>query len=48
LGKIEAKFGLKYLNLGKIKILHPLKHPISYGYVDGLAHTSLVEASYDI
>jgi len=36
LGKFEAKFGLISgairLNLGKIKILHPQKHSIFYGY----------------
>jgi len=32
LGKIEVKFGQKWLYLGKIKILHPQKHSISYGY----------------
>jgi len=32
LAKIEAKFGKKWLDLGKIKILYPQKHPISYGY----------------
>jgi len=30
LGKIEAKFGQKRLDLGKIKILHPKKYSISY------------------
>jgi len=35
LGKIETKFWAKaiVLDLGKIKILHLQKHPISYGYV---------------
>jgi len=32
LGKIEAKFGQKWFDLGKIKILHPQKHLFSYGY----------------
>jgi len=32
LGKIEVKFGQKWLDLGKIKILHPQKHSISFGY----------------
>jgi len=32
LDKIEAKFGQKWLDLGKIKILHPQKHSIFYGY----------------
>jgi len=32
LRKIEAKFVQRLFNLGKIKILHPQKHPFSYGY----------------
>jgi len=32
LGKIEEKFGEKWLDFGKIKILRPQKHSISYGY----------------
>jgi len=31
LGNIEAEFGRKWLDLGKIKLLHPQKHSISYG-----------------
>jgi len=33
LGKVKAKFGQTWFELGKIKILHPQKHSISYGYV---------------
>jgi len=33
MGKIQAKFKQKRLNLGKIEILHPQKHLVSYGYV---------------
>jgi len=32
LGKIEAKFGQIWLDLGKIKTLHPQKHSFSDGY----------------
>jgi len=33
LGKIWANLGKIWANLDKIKILHPEKHSISYGYV---------------
>jgi len=33
LGKNEAKCGQTVIRLKKIKILHPQKHPISYGYI---------------
>jgi len=32
LGKIEAIFRQKRLDLGKIEILYPQKHLVSYGY----------------
>jgi len=32
MSKIEAKFRKKLIDLGKIKILHPQKHPFSYEY----------------
>jgi len=35
-GKIEAKFGQRGLDLGKIKILHPQEHSIPYSYVNVL------------
>jgi len=49
--QIEAKFGPKWLDLGKfwsdlgkIKILHLPKHPISYGY-GGIYTNMLVYSS---
>jgi len=40
LGKIKVKLGKKWIDLGKIKILHPQKHSISYGY----GHSLTIEA----
>jgi len=46
LDKIKAKLGQKCLDLSKIKILHPQKHSITYGYAGhDVVQTELISAN---